>query len=343
MNRNNGREIGARLIILRDYLFANADKTHAVSMKEIQREYSNKGFTGKNGVPLNKKTIYNDLTALQTDFGVEVEYSEKRKGYILRNPPFEAYELRLIVDSVQASKFITQTEAKRLTEKITKHFGNARRHNLNRQAYVYDRIRSQNDSVVKGTDRIYEAIAADCKIGFLYFHLRPGLKKKYNNEGKQTKVSPFALYWSGGNLYLYAYDGKKFRYYRVDRMERITDPKYEIEKREGKDLYSAKSLTRQKVKVFDMYSTEKVYSVKMRFLNELTDVVVDQFGRDKVMIPDGSEHFTFTADVDVSPTFYAWVSTFGSDAKIISPPEVVAGMKDFLQKASDMYKDDGNT
>ncbi len=173
MNRNNGREIAARLVVLRDYLFANADKTHAVSMKDIQREYSDRGFTGKNGAPLSIKTVYNDLTALQAVFGVDVEYSEKRKGYILRNPPFEAYELRRIIDSVQASKFITQGEANKLTDKVKQHFGNGERRKLDRKAFVYDRIRSQNDSVVKDTDRIHEAIAADRKIGFLYFHLRP--------------------------------------------------------------------------------------------------------------------------------------------------------------------------
>ena len=123
--------------------------------------------------PLNFKTIYSYSTALQTDFGVEAEYSEKHKGYVLRNPPFEAYELRLIVDSVQASKFITQTEAKRLTEKKTQHFGNGRRQNLSRRAYIYGRIRSQNDSVVKETDRIREAIAADCKNWFPLFPSTP--------------------------------------------------------------------------------------------------------------------------------------------------------------------------
>ena len=340
MNRNNGREIGARLIILRDFLFSAADKTHAVSVKDIQHEYSDRGFTGKNGVPLNIKTIYSDLTALQTDFGVEVEYSEKHKGYILRNPPFEAYEMRLIVDSVQASKFITQGEAKRLTEKITQHFGNGRRQNLNRKAYVYDRIRSQNDSVVRETDRIHEAISANRKIGFLYFHLRPDRKKEYSNGGKLIIVSPFALYWNGGNLYLYAYDGKKFRYYRVDRMERISAPLQE--EREGKDLYNDKSLTVQKAKVFQMFAGE-AHNVKMRFRNELADAVIDQFGRDLVMIPDGSEHFTFTAAVEISPPFYAWIASFGRRAKIISPAPAVEGMKDFLQKAAEMYKDDGNT
>lgn len=341
MNRNNGREISGRLVILRDYLYANADKTHAVRMDDIQKAYYNAGYENKNGNYVSVKTVYRDLEALKDNWNIQTQYFEKYKGYILLNPPFEAYELRLIVDSVQASKFITQAEAKRLTEKITDNFGNGRRQNLNRRAYVYDRIRSQNDSVVKQTDRLHEAIAAERKISFLYFHLRPDRKKEYSNGGKQIIVSPYALYWNGGNLYLYAYDGKKFRYYRVDRMERISAPLQE--KREGKDLYNEKSLTSQKAKVFDMYSTEKVYSVKMRFLNILTDQVIDQFGRDIVMIPDGSEHFTFTAAVDVSPPFYAWVSTFGRAAKIISPPEAVEGMKDFLQKAAEMYKDDGNT
>lgn len=194
--------------------------------------------------------------------------------------------------------------------------------------------------MVRETDRIHEAIGANRKIGFLYFHLRPDRKKEYSNGGKIIRVSPFALYWNGGNLYLYAYDGKKFRYYRVDRMERITQPL--PEEREGKDLFSAKSLTSQKAKVFQMYSGA-AHNVKMRFRNELTDSVIDQFGRDIVMIPDGSEHFTITAAVEVSPPFYAWVSTFGRRAKIISPPEAVEGMKDFLQKAAEMYKDDGNT
>ena len=336
MNRNNGKKIAVRLLALRDFLYANADQKHAVRAEEIMEYYRRKEFENT-----SLKTVYSDLHAIQgDDHKVDVAYDEKAKGWLLYNPPFEAYELRLIVDSIQASKFITQSEAKNLTEKITKNFGSGRRQNLNRRAYVYDRIKSQNDSVVNQTDRLHDAITADRKIGFLYFHLRPDRKKEYSNGGKIIRVSPFALYWNGGNLYLYAYDGRKFRYYRVDRMERITKPL--PEEREGKDLFSAKDLTRQKAKVFEMYAGT-AYTVKMRFRNELTDSVMDQFGRDIVMIPDGSDHFTFTAAVEVSPPFYAWLATFGRRAKIISPAPAVEGMKDFLQKASDMYKDDGNT
>lgn len=340
MNRNNGREIARRLIALRTYLIANADKTHAVRIEDIQTYYSNIRITGKDGEPLNIKTIYSDLHAFRgNEYDIDIDYDEKSKGWLLYNPPFEAYELRLIVDSVQASKFITQSTAKRLTEKIIQNFGSGRRQKLNRQAYVYDRIRSQNDSVVKETDRLYEAIAADRKIGFLYFHMRPGRKKEYSNGGKLMIVSPFALYWNGGNLYLYAYDGNKFRYYRVDRMERISKPLQE--EREGKELFSAKSLTTQKAKVFQMYAG-KEYNVKMRFRSELTDAVIDQFGQNIMMLPEDSNHFTITAAVEVSPPFYAWIASFGRRAKIISPPEAVNGMRDFIERVSDMYKDDGN-
>ena len=173
MNRNNGRKIAVRLFALRDYLYANADQTHAVKTEDIMKYYQSREFENT-----SLKTVYSDLHAIRgKDYEIDVAYDEKAKGWLLYNPPFEAYELRLIVDSIQASKFITQTEAKKLTEKITKNFGNGRRQSLNRRAYVYDRIKSQNDSVVKQTDRIHEAIAANRKIGFLYFHLRPDRKK----------------------------------------------------------------------------------------------------------------------------------------------------------------------
>ena len=339
MYRNNGREIAERLFLLRDFFTSNTDKTHAVRLEALQRHLADAGFVGKNGDVLEKKTIYRDLESLKDLFQLDIQYVEKRKGYILRNPPFEAYELRYIIDSVQASKFLTQGEAKKLTDKIIKNFGNGRRQNLNRQAYVYDRIRSQNDSVVSEADKLHEAIAADRMVSFRYFHLKPDKSKEYSNDGKQIIVSPYALYWNSGNLYLYAFNGKKFVFYRVDRMERITGPL--SEKREGKELYNAKSLTSQKAKVFQMYSG-KAYNVRMRFRSELTDSVIDQFGRDLMMIPEDSEHFFITVPVEVSPPFYAWVATFGRRAKIISPPEAVEGMKDFLQKVSDMYKDDGN-
>lgn len=149
MNRNNGREIAARLVVLRDYLFANADKTHAVSMEEIQKEYYDAQFMSENGDYVSIKTVYRDLKALEDNWSIRTKYVEKYKGYVVLNSPFSPDDLRLIVDSIQASKFITQRKADALTKIITDKYDRSRHNKLNRPAYVYDRIRSQNDDVVK--------------------------------------------------------------------------------------------------------------------------------------------------------------------------------------------------
>jgi len=150
-------------------------------------------------------------------------------------------------------------------------------------------------------------------------------------------VSPFTLYWDNGNYYLYAYDGVKFRYYRVDRMEKI---EVLIGNRLGNEEYKAENVRHQKAKVFQMYGG-KQYTVKLRCINRLADSIIDQFGANVWMVPVDSEHFTVSVPVEVSPTFFAWLSTFGRQIKILEPAEVVVKYRDFLKKALDMYKDDG--
>jgi predicted DNA-binding transcriptional regulator YafY len=193
---------------------------------------------------------------------------------------------------------------------------------------------------VKDADRIHEAIATNRKIGFRYFHYTPNKEnpKSYSKNGSQYIVSPYALSWNNGNYYLYAYDGKKFRYFRVDRMERISIPL--LEERGGGKEYDAKNLTHQKAKVFDMFGG-KAYDVRIRFRNELADAVIDQFGKDIQMFAVDAEHFTITAPIEVSPTFFAWIATFGRRVKILSPEPVVEKMRDFLQRSLDMYENDG--
>ena len=334
---NNGVYTAVRLLLLRDYLTANATRSHPVRRGEIEDYLKSQGY------PVEKKTVYRDLEVLQSDFGLALEYDESKKGYYLLNPPFEPYELRLMVDSVQASRFITQKTAREITAKVKKLAGTATKASLNRTSYVADRIRNQEESVVQDADKLHEAIAADRKTAFRYFHYSPDKNKpkSYSKSGEQVIVSPFALYWNNGNYYLYAYDGKKFRFYRVDRMERISDPR--PEKREGHDLFKAKDLTCQEAKVFDMYSTGKIYNIKFRCQNRITHSVIDQFGKDILLIPDGPEHFTFTQPVEISPPFFAWVATFGRSIQILGPTPAVEGMKEFLQKSLDMYKNDGNT
>lgn len=252
--------IAVRLLLLKQYLEANAGKNRVVSRKELE------AFLEEHDMGVEKKTIYADLAVLGNICGLQLEYDVHKKGYRLLNPPFEPYELRLMVDGVQSSKFITKEKAREITGEIKALAGKDTIESLNRPAYVADRVRSMNDSVVKDADRIHEAINKDLKIGFQYFHYSPNTSnpKTYSKSGNQYIVSPYALLWNNGNYYLYAYDSEKqkFRYFRVDRMERISHPlPYH---REGKEKYRAKDITTQKAKVFEMYGG-KEYTVRIRF------------------------------------------------------------------------------
>lgn len=330
---NRPQLIAKRLVLLRDYLYANASKTKAVSIQSM------KDYLHAHGDNCEIKPIYRALNILYEDFGLQIEYSEKLKGWVLYNPPFTQNDLRLIVDSIQASKFITQEKAKQLTSKIRGLAGAEGKDALNRPAYVYERIKSMNDAVVKDVDRIYQAILTNQQISFKYFHRMPDTRKPkdYTNDGKPRTVSPYALCWSNGNLYLYAFNGKKFAYYRIDRMEAISKPL--PLPREAEEEYSEKDITARKTKVFNMFPGDEC-EVKMHFQNRAADAVIDEFGDINMMYVDASR-FAIRARIALSRTFYAWVASLGKQAKIVEPKEAVEGMKKFLQDASCMYEDDG--
>ena len=219
---NRPQRIAERIVLLRKYLYAHASRTHAVRIKDMKQYLNDKGDN------CGIKPIYRALAILTSDFDMKLEYSEKAKpkGWLLKNPPLVLQDVRLIVDSIQASKFITQEKAKYLTKKVCELVGAEGKESLNRPAYVYERIKSMNDAVVKDVDRIYQAIHTNQQISFKYFHRMPDSRKPkdYTNDGKPNAVSPYALCWSNGNLYLYAFNGKKFAYYRIDRMEAISKP-----------------------------------------------------------------------------------------------------------------------
>lgn len=334
MGYKSGQNIGIRLMLLRDYFNSHAGKTTAVKRKELEE------FLYENGFPAERKTIYSDLLLLETYFNMHISYDQSKKGYILENPPFEPYEIRLLVDSIYSSRFITSQKAREIAGKIKQFADPQTRKTLDRQVYVADRVRNMNDSVVKDSERIHEAIAEDKQISFQYFHYSPDKSKpkSFSKKGQPYIVSPYALLWNNGNYYLYAYlsEKKQFRVFRVDRMERISPPL--AAEREGKDVFDKKNITVQKAKVFEMYHGQE-YLVEMRFANFFANAVIDQFGKDIIMIPSDGEHFVFRAAVEVSPPFYAWIATFGHAAKILSPAPVVEGMKKFLNNAADMYKE----
>ena len=332
--RSSGQ--GVKLLYIRDFLYAHATKEHPQNANDIQK------FLAKHSIEASTKTIYNDILRLQEDFGVPVVYDAKRWGYYITKPEFKPYELRLVVDSIQSSKFITQTEAQTISQKIIKLADVYTRPSLtDRHAWVYGRVRSGNEDVVREADRIHSAIANNRKIRFRYFHYTPNRAdpRKYSKNGDFYTVSPYAMLWDNGNYYLYAYTDKgNFRTFRIDRMERISQPLQE--EREGEREFHAEAITAREYKVFQMYHGDKA-KVRVRFSNHLADAVIDQFGKNVVLVPEDEKHFTTTLPVEMSPPFFAWIATFGRAAKILSPAAAVDKMREFIGRCADMYKDDG--
>lgn len=332
--RSSGQ--GVKLLYIRDYLYAHATKEHPKNATHI------KDFLASHGIDAHEKTIYNDIFRLQTDFCIPVEYDAKRWGYYITKPEFEPYELRLMVDSIQSSNFITQTEARSISQKIVRLADVYTKESLNRVAYVSDRVRSMNESVVRDADRIHRAIAENRKIGFRYFHYTPNRDnpKRYSKSGGNYIVSPYALLWDSGYYYLYAYltEEKRFRTFRIDRMERITNPL--PEKRDGEKEFRADQITSREYKHFQMFHGEKM-KVRVQFANHLAGAVIDQFGKNVMLIPTGSDYFTATLPVEISPPFFAWIATFGQEAKILHPQKAINQMRDFIAELTNMYKDEG--
>ena len=326
---------GERQFLLYRYLLENTCAGHAAKRQAIY------DYLFQYGIQIERKTLYTDLDVLRGTMGIEVEFDQHLQGYWVKNPQFEPYELRLIVDSIQSSRFITQAKANELTQKIKGLTDRYTAATLNRPSFVVERVHSKNESVVKEADRIYQAIENDFKISFRYFHRTPDRSnpEKFSKGGDKYIVSPYALFWENGNYYLYAYvsENGKFMTFRVDRMDQISRPLPTA--REGKELYRETELTRRKAKVFGAYRG-KEYLVKIRFSNRLVDAVLDQFGRDVMLMPLDDRHFTVNVLVEISPPFFAWLSTFGKSAKILDPQPVVEEMKKFIGKLSEMYADE---
>ena len=330
---------GERWFLLYQYFIKNSNKNSPITFDDICNHLL------KYNIVVHPNTLRADIATLQSDiFGLNIEYNRKyNKGagaYVLQNPLFEPAELRYITDSIQASKFLTQTEAQKLTRKISAFSNRESQKSLNTQAVVVDRVRNMNDSAVKDADKIYQAISTNRKIAFKVFHYKRDGQKDYSHNGKPYIVSPYSTLWLNGYYYLYAYvDGEnRFRYFRIDRMEGITKPLPEA--REGKDKFDANNLKHREVKIFSMKDGKDI-TVKICFNNGLVDAVRDQFGKDVIMIPQDENHFTVSVKVRLTRELYSWLFTFGRGAKIVAPVEVADKMREYAENIAEMYKDDG--
>ena len=321
-------------LYIMNYLLQNSDEDHLVSMSQLIEHLA------AHGIPSERKSVYDDIEALRV-FGLDIVQggSGKNAGYYIANRSFELPELKLLVDSVQSSKFITHKKTATLIKKIETLASIHEAQLLNRQVFVKNRIKTMNESIYYNIDAIQSGISQNKKIQFKYFEYTVQKTRHYRKDGAFYVVSPFAMTWDDENYYLVAFDSQAgiIKHYRVDKMTEISSTE---EDRDGLDAYQALDMAVYARKVFGMFSGEEE-SVQLRFENHLVGAVLDRLGQDVFIIADGDDHFTVRADVVVSPQFFAWVTGFGAAAQIISPDDVVEKMRQHINSVAALYSPAG--
>ena len=289
------------------------------------------------GIKAERKSIYTDIEALQ-NFGYDIVSSKAKEkgGYRLVSRTFELAELKLLVDAVQASKFITLKKSRELIGKIGSLTNRMDAKQLKRQVYVSDRIKTENESIYYNVDYIHRAIQENLKISFRYFEWNIDKKMQFKRDGEIYVVSPYQLIWNDEYYYMVAYDEKAdmMKHYRVDKMNDISLTK---EPRSGMELFQTMKPATYSSKTFSMFGG-KEEAVTMEFENHFAGVVIDRFGKDVEIRKRDEDHFSIRVNIAVSGQFYGWLTGLGKGARILLPENIKLEYEDYLKEILKGYK-----
>lgn len=314
------------LLYILDHLERESDEDHPVNADQLT------AMLARHGILCERKTIYSDIAELQ-DYGVDIITRRgKGGGYYIASRIFELSELKLLIDAVQSSRFLTVKKSRELIGKLCRQCNRHDANLIHRDLVIDRRVKSMNETIYYNVDAIQEAIAQNRQITFRYFDW--GLHGDRIYRDRDYQASPYGLCQDNENCYLLAHSQRHgVTHYRVDRM---TDIELTEEKRLPCPELTGPNLTRHANRLFQMYSGE-TQQVKLRFHKSLINVVVDRFGTGVMLIPDGDGHITFTVDVAVSPLFLSWVIGFGEKAKILYPQSVADQCADLCRQVMRQY------
>lgn len=328
MAKSSGQKL--KLLYLIKMLEENTDENHPMSTQDMIKHLEGQGIHAE------RKSIYSDMECLR-EFGYDVVQVQSRLGggYYLGSRSFELPELKLLVDAVQSSRFITTKKSRELIKKLERIAGKNDAGKLQRQVYVAGRVKTENESIYYSIDTIHRAIQENRQITFVYldWNLQKQLLPRANGN---KRVSPWALIWREENYYLAAFDSEDqmIKHYRVDKMGQVEMTE---EKREGVAQFSRIDVSAYTKQTFGMYAGEETV-VTMEFPEKLVGVVLDRFGREVDIRPMGNGIFRIRARVAVSGQFFGWLAGIGSGARIVAPEDVrnryVQWLSDILREQS---------
>jgi len=325
-----------KLLYIMKFFTEKTDDDYGVTVSDIIE------YLDGCGIAAERKSIYSDIECLR-DFGFDIVKSKfgKITLFSLVSREFTTEEIKLLIDAVQCSKFITLKKSRELIRKIERLTSENQAKELHRQVIVANRVKNSNEEIYRNIDSINRAINKKRKISFYYTNWtvsRTGARKLVKirrHDGMRYLLSPKALTWDDENYYLIAYDkdADMLKHFRVDKMEDISVEEERADSSKAVDKFDLAVYTKQ---VFGMYGGDTV-NVRLRFDDGLIGVVVDRFS-DKVFIqphPDGT--FTMSAEVMLSPQFYGWLFSFGDRVRVVSPKAAREGFCDYLRQVSELY------
>jgi len=318
-----------KIMYLMKILMEETDENHAITLQEIVDKLNAYGVTAE------RKSLYSDIENLRI-FGLDIAgYQMDRTFYYqVVNRDFQLPELKLLVDAVQASKFITEKESTELIKRLSAYASKYQAAQMHRQVYVNGRVKSRNEKNYYSVDDVYTAIDNDKRISFQYFHYDVNKKEVLAHGGKIYEVSPWAMCWDDEKYYMVAYDEEagKIKHYRVDKMIKTNVVN---KRRIGKDAFKKENMAQYTHRLFGMFDGE-VTGVELLCDNSMTDVIFDRFGLDTRIQKIDENHFSAKVNVAVSNLFFGWIMAL-EKVQIIGPSDVVDKMKNHIKQQYDMY------
>ena len=325
MSRSPNQKL--RLLTLERIFLQETDEQHPLTLKELQNRLE------AAGIPAERKTLYDDFEQLG-QMGIEIQRFDDR--YYTESRLFENAELKLLVDAVASSRFLTETKSASLIQKLTALASRGGAGALNRQVILSGRVSVMNEQVLYNVDALHTAIRENVGVTFRYFDWNEKKERVPRRNGALYRVSPWALLWDDEKYYLLGFDEVKMNifHYRVDKMEQVTPT---TAKRLGEEEFRKQHVETYRTSVFGMFSG-KPERVTLRVRNSLAGVIIDRFGDEPVFYPDG-DFFKTGVRVQLSPNFYGWVCSFRGDISIVDPPEVCEQLRSYLSALSSAFSE----
>ncbi len=317
-----------KLLVLQQLLLTRTDEEHPLTIQQMIDELE------RWDIKAERKSLYDDMEVLRT-FGLDVQSRKGRaSGWFVGSREFELPELKLLVDAVQSSKFITRKKSDALIRKLEGMASTHQAKQLQRQVYVSNRVKTMNESIYYTVDTLHGAIGSRKPVSFRYFDYNSRKEKVFRRQGKRYAVSPCGLVWDNENYYLVAWDhgSDQVRHYRVDKMSEIR-----AENEPPDPKAKAVDMAGYAQKYFGMFSGEDA-TLTLRFREEMANLVLDRFGQEAILVPGEAGFFTVTVAVVVSPQFWGWLFGLGDGVELLAPPKAVEAYRAQLEKVKSIYK-----